>query len=71
MRCKSGRGKGDGPVLGGSMFKKPGFSIETLEKIIAKNLTIFPRLPIIKLAELGEASGLYGALVYLRKISPR
>ena len=56
-------------ILGGSMFKTPGFKIEKLEKIIAENLTIFPRLPIIKLAELGESSGLYGGLIYLRKIS--
>jgi len=55
-------------ILGGSMFKTPGFEIEKLEKLLTTRLTIFPHLPIIKLAELGEASGLYGALIYLRKI---
>lgn len=53
-------------VLGGSMFKSPGFQVETLEKLLGEHLTIFPTLPVVRRAVLGEASGLYGALAYLQ-----
>ncbi|MBI2097450.1 MAG: ROK family protein [Candidatus Vogelbacteria bacterium] len=52
-------------VLGGSMFKTPGFKIEVIASLIGDHLTIFSRLPIIKSAALGETNGLHGALVYL------
>jgi len=54
-------------ILGGSMFKSPGFQVAALEKLISRHLTIFTKLPLIRPAALGESSGLYGALVYLRE----
>ena len=56
-------------VLGGSMFQDPGFKIATLESLIRRDLTIFPQLPLIKQATLGETSALHGALVYLKSLS--
>src|SRR3989344_1065865 len=56
-------------ILGGSMFKSPGFQVAALEKLISRHLTIFTKLPLIRPAALGESSGLYGALVYLREQS--
>ncbi|MFH1170627.1 MAG: ROK family protein [Candidatus Vogelbacteria bacterium] len=53
-------------ILGGSMFQQPGFKIAILESLIRQDLTIFPKLPVIKEATLGEASALYGGLTYLR-----
>ncbi|MEK7622112.1 MAG: ROK family protein [Patescibacteria group bacterium] len=53
-------------VLGGSMFREPGFKVTVLESLIRKYLNTFPKLPVIKLAELGESSALHGGLVYLR-----
>ncbi len=57
-------------VLGGSMFREPGFQISVLEQLIKKDLTIFPKLPVIKSAVLGEASALQGGLIYLRQRVP-
>ncbi len=56
-------------VLGGSMFKTPGFKIAVIESLLGEQLIIFPRLPIVKRAALGETSGLHGALIYLRSQS--
>lgn len=56
-------------ILGGSMFRDPGFKVEILEPLIRRYLTIFPQLPVIKRAALGEASALHGALAYLRSQS--
>ena len=55
-------------VLGGSMFRAPGFKLAVLEPLIREYLTIFPTLPAMKLATLGEASALYGALAYHRQL---
>lgn len=50
-------------ILGGSMvLRTPGISISSVEKYFKKMLNIFPQRPEIKTAELGEESGLYGAL---------
>ena len=49
-------------VLGGSMFKTPGISIDRVRDYLKKYLTIHPELPEVKHAELGEESALYGAL---------
>lgn len=57
-------------VLGGSMFHQPGFQLSVLEELIKKDLTIFPKLPVIKLATLGETSALHGALIYFRQRVP-
>ncbi|MEK7553025.1 MAG: ROK family protein [Patescibacteria group bacterium] len=56
-------------VLGGSMFKSPGFRVDEVAQLIRRYLTIFPELPTIKPAILGEFGGLHGALVYLRQRS--
>ncbi len=53
-------------VLGGSMFKVPGFKVSVITELLAEKLKIFSPLPSIKLAELGEVGGLHGALIYLR-----
>ncbi len=53
-------------ILGGSMFRPPGFQVAILESLIRQHLTIFPRLPVIKPAALGEGSALHGGLAYLR-----
>jgi len=51
-------------VLGGSMFREPGFKVTILETLIRQYLTIFPQLPVIKGATLGDESALRGGLIY-------
>ncbi|MEK7208728.1 MAG: ROK family protein [Patescibacteria group bacterium] len=53
-------------ILGGGMFKTPGFQITVIEKLISEHLTIFSKRPLIRPAALGEIGGLYGALAYLQ-----
>ena len=54
-------------VLGGSMIVgTPAISISQTEEYLKKILRIFPEIPILKKAELGDTGGLYGALAYLR-----
>ncbi|MEK7584938.1 MAG: ROK family protein [Patescibacteria group bacterium] len=55
-------------VLGGSMFKVPGFKVPVVAALIAEQLKIFSPLPTIKLAELGAIGGLHGALAYARSL---
>lgn len=56
-------------VLGGSMITgNPAISVEKTENYLKEILKIFPKLPIIKKAELGDFGGLYGALAYLKNI---
>lgn len=52
-------------VLGGSMMKR--ISIERVKHHLGEICTIFPNLPPLKLATLGDLGGLYGALVYLKQ----
>jgi len=55
-------------VLGGSMVaKKPGFDIETIRKYVKETNRIFQELPDIRLAELGDLNGLYGALAHAKR----
>lgn len=54
-------------VLGGSMFKAPGFKVEVIDQLIHQYLTIFPSRPAIKRAALGDLGGLWGALVCLKQ----
>lgn len=55
-------------VLGGSMIVgDPAIPIKRVEHYLKKLLTIFPKIPIIKKATLGDFGGLYGALIYLRQ----
>lgn len=49
-------------VLGGSMMNEVGVSVEKIEQYLKNILTIFPKLPVIKKALLGDVGGLYGAL---------
>ncbi len=54
-------------VLGGSMMvREVGIKISAVEKHLKKILTIFPELPEIRKAELGEIGGLHGALAFIR-----
>lgn len=55
-------------VLGGSMItKKPGISIKRVHHHLKKILLIFPELPRLAKAELGDVGGFYGALVLLKQ----
>jgi predicted NBD/HSP70 family sugar kinase len=54
-------------VLGGSMITgNPSISVEKTEQYLKEILKIFPQLPAIRKAELGDFGGLYGALAYLK-----
>jgi len=55
-------------VLGGGMFGSPGISIDNVKNKLEKTLRIFPEIPKIKKAELGDIGGLHGALSYLRQL---
>lgn len=56
-------------VLGGSMITgNPAISVEKTEEHLKEILKIFPELPVIKKAELGDFGGLYGALAYLKSL---
>ena len=52
-------------VIGGSMMKKIGIPIDRVEAYVRGILHIFPELPKIKKAELGDIGGLHGALAFL------
>lgn len=54
-------------VLGGSMMKEIGIPIDRVKHHLEKILNIFPVLPKIKKAELGDLGGLHGALAYLKQ----
>jgi len=55
-------------VLGGSMITgNPAISIDKTAEYLKDILKIFPRLPIIKKAELGDFGGLYGALAFIKQ----
>ncbi len=55
-------------VLGGSMItKNPGISIERVRYYLKNTLSIFPELPRLAKAELGDVGGLHGALEMLKQ----
>lgn len=54
-------------ILGGSMMKKIGIPIERVRFHLKNILKIFPELPVIEKASLGDIGGLYGALTFLRE----
>ena len=55
-------------VLGGSMMiGDPAISIDKTKAYLKEMLKIFPELPEIKKAELGDVGGLYGAMAYARQ----
>lgn len=55
-------------VLGGSMFKKIGIPVPRVRFHLKNILKIFPELPAVEKAELGDVGGLYGALVFLKHL---
>lgn len=54
-------------VMGGGRMKDPRIRISELKRQLKRTLAFYPRLPQIKKAELGDLSGLYGALVLSRR----
>jgi predicted NBD/HSP70 family sugar kinase len=55
-------------VLGGSMITgNPAIPLEKVEENLKNILKIFPKLPLIKMAELGDFGGLYGALALIKR----
>ncbi len=54
-------------VIGGSMMKKIGIPIDRVEAHLKGMLHIYPHLPVLKKAELGDIGGLHGALAYLNQ----
>jgi len=59
-------------VLGGGMMGVPGVSLEAVERHLRGILKIFPDVPPLKKAVLGDRGGLVGALAYLQqKLSSR
>jgi glucokinase len=55
-------------VLGGSMvIRDVGIKIERVQAHLQEIMTIFPVLPEIKMAELGDYGGLHGALAFIRQ----
>lgn len=55
-------------VLGGSMILgDPAISLDATETYLKEVLKVFPELPPLKKAELGDAAGLWGALAYLKR----
>jgi len=58
----------DAIVLGGSMIvKKTGIDLNRVREQLDDMLSIFPKSPGIKKAELGDTGGLHGALAYIRQ----
>jgi predicted NBD/HSP70 family sugar kinase len=56
-------------VLGGSMMKEPGINLNEVEKHLLQSLSFLPVQPKLKLAQLGDLGGLYGALAFLKQKS--
>lgn len=54
-------------VLGGSMMKEIGIPIPTVEKYLKEICKIYPTLPPVKKAALGDFGGLHGALSFLKQ----
>lgn len=55
-------------VLGGSMITgDPAIPLSSVEKYLREILKIFPEIPFIKKAELGDLSGLHGGLEYIKQ----
>lgn len=52
-------------VLGGSMMNVPGIPIAGVRAHLRELMRIFPKLPDVRPAALGDLGGLHGALVFL------
>ncbi len=58
-------------VLGGSMITgDPSIPLDITEAHLKEILKIYPELPAIKKAELGDSGGLHGALEYIKLKAP-
>jgi glucokinase len=55
-------------IMGGGVMKK--INISKLAEYVAFEMEMFPKLPEIIPGQLGEKSGLYGALEYLKSQNP-
>lgn len=51
-------------ILGGAVMQS--ISLDTVKGYLRHDLTIFPKLPELVRAKLGDEGGLYGALAYLK-----
>lgn len=59
-------------VLGGSMIiGDPAIPVDKTEKYLKEIVKIYPEIPVIKKAELGDHGGLYGALEYIKQQSSK
>jgi predicted NBD/HSP70 family sugar kinase len=54
-------------VLGGGVILESGLSLDRLMLNLYKTLTIYPKLPRVVKASLGDHSALEGALIYLKQ----
>lgn len=54
-------------VIGGSMMKSVGIPIERVRAHLKEMFKIFPAIPPVELASLGDLGGLYGGLAMLRE----
>ena len=55
-------------VRGGSMMTgRPRIELTAVQSYLEKISTVFPQLPVLKLATLGDFGGLHGALHFLRQ----
>lgn len=59
----------DAVVIGGSMMKKIGIPIDRVSAHLKGILHIYPTLPAIVKAELGDIGGLHGALYYVKTMN--
>ncbi len=58
----------DAVVLGGSMITgNPAIPLDRVEAHLTSIMKVFPQLPVIKKAELGDKGGLYGALAFVNQ----
>lgn len=53
-------------VVGGSMMREVGIPIEAVRKYLTEILKIYPNIPPVGKAELGDFGGLYGSLAFAR-----
>ncbi len=54
-------------IIGGSMMKQVGIPIDRVREHLKEMFKIFPTIPPVELASLGDLGGLYGGLALLRE----
>jgi len=54
-------------IIGGSMMKQVGIPIDRIREHLKEIFKIFPTIPPVELASLGDLGGLYGGLALLRE----